>query len=261
MTVELTLVGALLLGVVVFLAAGINGVAGFGFALVGTTLLATRLPPATAVVFMILPVLAVNLSLARELSVDQLQSCGRRFWPLFVATLAGTVVGLVGLDSLPQNTLRLGLGLLSLAFVATQQRLLTVPGLDRAREGCFVESTPAMAGVGFGSGLLFGGTNVGVQLIAYVRSCDLSHGLFVGVIAGVFLGVNTVRAALAGVLGLYPDLATVAVSTLAALPALAGVAVGARLRPRIGERLRRGVVLGLLTLIGLRLSAAGFGVV
>jgi len=258
-TVELTPVAAVLLGVVVFLAAGINGVAGFGFALVGTTALATQLSPAVAVVFMILPILAVNLSLARELSVDQLRSCGRRFWPLFVATLVGTVVGLAGLDSLPQDTLRLGLGVLSLGFVATQQRLVPVPGLARAKAGCFVESTPAMAGVGFGSGLLFGGTNVGVQLIAYVRSCDLSHGLFVGVIATVFLGVNTVRVAAAGVLGLYPDLATVGVSALAALPAVAGVAVGARLRDRVGERLRRGVVLGLLTAIGLRLSAAGVG--
>ena len=260
MTVELTPIAAVLLGVVVFLAAGINGVAGFGFALVGTTALATRLSPATAVVFMILPILAVNLSLARELSVDQLQSCGRRFWPLFAATLVGTVVGLAGLDSLPQDVLRLGLGALSLAFVATQQQLVPVPGLTRAKAGCFVESTPAMAGVGFGSGLLFGGTNVGVQLIAYVRSCDLSHGLFVGVIATLFLGVNAVRVAAAGALGLYPDLATVGVSAVAALPAVAGVAVGARLRERVGERVRRGAVLGLLTAIGLRLSAAGLGV-
>jgi uncharacterized membrane protein YfcA len=150
-TVASTPVAALLVGLVVFLAAGINGVAGFGFALVGTTVLATQLSPATAVVFIILPILAVNLSLARELSIDQLQSCGRRFWPLLVAALLGTVVGLAGLDSLPQDTLRLGLGHLSLAFVATQQRLVSVPGLARAKAGCFVESTPAMAGVGFGS--------------------------------------------------------------------------------------------------------------
>jgi uncharacterized membrane protein YfcA len=73
------------------------------------------------------------------------------------------------------------------------------------------------------------------------------------VIASVFLGINAVRVVAAGALGLYPDLSTVAVS------AVAGAAVGARLRDRVGERLRRGVVLGLLTVIGLRLSAAGLG--
>ena len=47
------LAGAVL--VVVFVAGAVNGVAGFGFALVGTMALATVVEPATAVVFMILP--------------------------------------------------------------------------------------------------------------------------------------------------------------------------------------------------------------
>jgi uncharacterized membrane protein YfcA len=245
---------------VVLLAGGVNGVAGFGFALVGTMALATLVEPATAVVFMIFPILAVNLSLVRELSVPQLRSCGRRFAPLLAAALVGTVVGLATLDVVPAGPLRVGLGLLSLAFVLTAQAVVTVPGLDRAKEGCFVESTPAMVGVGAVSGLLFGGTNVGVQLIAYVRSCDLSHGLFVGVVAMVFLGLNGVRVLAAGALGLYPD-ATVALASLAAaIPAVAGVAVGKRLRSRVGATRRRAAVLGLLSLIGVRLVLGGLGV-
>ena len=245
---------------VVLLAGGVNGVAGFGFALVGTMALATIVEPATAVVFMIFPILAVNLSLVRELSVPQLRSCGRRFAPLLAAALVGTVVGLATLDVLPAGPLRVGLGLLSLAFVLTAQEVVTVPGLDRAKEGCFVESTAAMVGVGAVSGLLFGGTNVGVQLIAYVRSCDLSHGLFVGVVAMVFLGLNGVRVLAAGALGLYPD-ATVALASLAAaIPAVAGVAVGQRLRSRVGAARRRAAVLGLLSLIGVRLVLGGLGI-
>lgn len=245
---------------VVLLAGGVNGVAGFGFALVGTMALATLVEPATAVVFMIFPILAVNLSLVRELSVPQLRSCGRRFAPLLAAALVGTVVGLATLDVVPAGPLRVGLGLLSLAFVLTAQAVVTVPGLDRAKEGCFVESTPAMVGVGAVSGLLFGGTNVGVQLIAYVRSCDLSHGLFVGVVAMVFLGLNGVRVLAAGALGLYPD-ATVALASLAAaIPAVAGVAVGKRLRSRVGATRRRAAVLGLLSLIGVRLVLGGLGI-
>jgi len=106
---------------VVLVAGAVNGVAGFGFALVGTMALASLVDPATAVVFMILPIFAVNLSLVRELSVPQLRTCGRRFAPLLGAALVGTVVGLAALDVVPAGPLRVGLGLLSLAFVVTAQ--------------------------------------------------------------------------------------------------------------------------------------------
>ncbi|MFC7134602.1 MULTISPECIES: TSUP family transporter [Salinibaculum] len=245
---------------VVLLAGIVNGVAGFGFALVGTMLLAFVVPPAVAVVFMILPILAANLTLVRELDAESLRTCGRRFRPLLAAALVGTVAGMAILDSLPAAPLKAGLGLLTLGFVVTAQNAIIVPGLDRARAGCFVESTPAMVGVGGVSGLLFGGTNVGVQLIAYVRSCDLSHGLFVGVVALVFLGLNAVRVGAAGLFGLYPDLVTVGLSAAAAVPAVAGVALGQRLRGAVDARTRRVGVLALLTLIGVRLVLGGLGI-
>ncbi len=251
---------ALLVVAIVLVAGAVNGLAGFGFALVGTMALATLIEPAAAVVFMIVPILSVNLSLLRELSTGELRSCASRFAPLVLAALVGTVAGLVVLDWLPENPLKVGLGLVSLAFVVSAQKRVPVPGLDRAKEGCFVESTPAMIGVGAVSGLLFGGTNVGVQLIAYLRSCDLSHGVFVGVVAMVFLGLNGIRIGAAGALGLYPSLGFALASVGVALPAVAGVAVGTRLRERVAEQHRRTAVLGLLTLIGVRLLLAGFGV-
>jgi hypothetical protein len=88
--------------VIILIAGVVNGIAGFGFALVGTMALATVIDPATAVVFMIAPILAVNLSLVRELSVEEVRTCGRRFGPLVVGALVGTIVGLVVLDSIPQ---------------------------------------------------------------------------------------------------------------------------------------------------------------
>jgi uncharacterized membrane protein YfcA len=248
------------IAVVVLVAGAVNGLAGFGFALVGTMVLATVIDPAAAVVFMIAPILSVNLSLVRDLSVGELRTCGRRFAPLVLAALVGTVAGLVVLDRVPQGPLKIGLGVVSLAFVLSAQETIPVPGLDRAKEGCFVETTPAMLGLGAVSGLLFGGTNVGVQLIAYLRSCDLSHGVFVGVVAMVFLGLNGVRIGAAGVLGLYPDAAFAAASAVAAVPAVAGVAVGKRLRSTVGESRRRAAVLTLLTLIGVRLVLGGLGI-
>ncbi len=247
-----------LFAVTVLLAGVLNGVAGFGFALIGTMVLATLLDsPATAVVFMIIPILSVNLSLVRDLSGEELRTCGRRFGPLVVAALVGTVVGMAVLDRLPEGPLRIALGVLSLAFVATAQSVVPIPGRSRAEDRCFVESRPAMVGVGAVSGLLFGGTNVGVQLIAYLRSCDLTHGTFVGVVAMVFLGLNAIRVGAAGVLGLYPDLSVALASVGATVPAVAGVAVGKRLRSRVSERWRRRVVLGLLTVVGVRLVLGG----
>jgi uncharacterized membrane protein YfcA len=239
------------IALVIVVAGAVNGLAGFGFALVGTMALATVIDPATAVVFMIAPILGVNLSLVRDLSLEDLRTCGRRFTPLILAALVGTVAGLIVLDRVPQGPLKVGLGVVSLAFVASAQQIIPIPGLDRAKEGCFVESTSGMIGVGAVSGLLFGGTNVGVQLIAYLRSCDLSHGVFVGVVAMVFLGLNGVRIGAAGALGLYPSTAIAVAS---------GIAVGKRLRTTIGERQRRAGVLGLLTLIGVRLVLGGLGI-
>lgn len=261
MAVTLTPAFVGLLSVIVLVAGTVNGIAGFGFAVVGTMALATQTDPATAVVFMIVPILSVNVSLVSDLSPSELRTCSRRFAPLILAALVGTIVGMAVLNRLPEEPLRIGLGLLSLAFVVTVQKAVPISGLSRVKEGCFVERPLAMVGVGGTSGLLFGGTNVGVHLIAYVRSCDLSHDLFVGVVAMVLLGLNAVRVATAVVLGLYPNSALALASVGATVPAIAGVAVGKRLRGHIGERQRRTAVLGLLTIIGVRLVLAGLGIV
>lgn len=96
--------------VVVLVAGAINGLAGLGFALVVRMALATVIDPTTAVVFIILPILAVNLSLVRDLSVGELRTCGHRFAPLILASLVGTVAGMVVVDHVSQGPLKIGLG-------------------------------------------------------------------------------------------------------------------------------------------------------
>jgi hypothetical protein len=167
---------------------------------------------------------------------------------------------MVVLSSIPSSPLRVGLGVLTLGFVATTQQRVPLPGWSSGNAGVVSRTQLGMVGVGGISGLLFGGTNVGVQLIAYLRSFDLSHGLFVGVVALVFLGLNGIRVVVAGVLGLYPSSAVLVASVAAALPAVIGVAAGKRLRATASERSRRLVVLGLLTVVGVRLVGGGLGV-
>ena len=248
-----------ILAVVLLVSGMVNGLAGFGFALVGTMALATVIEPATAVVLMIIPILSANATLVSELSARELTRCGRRFWPLMLAALAGTIIGMAVIDRLPGAPVRVGLGLITLAFVGSRQSTLPLPSLG-GDSGIDREGTVVMLVVGGGSGLLFGATNVGVQLVAYLRSFDLSHGLFVSVVAMVFLGINGVRVGAAGVLGLYPSAAVAALSVAAVVPSVLGVAIGRRLRQRVDSRHRAIAVLGLLSLIGVRLVLGGLGI-
>ena len=259
MSLTLTPAFLLLLVVVVIVSGMVNGLAGFGFAVVGTMALAAVVDPASAVILMIIPMLAANVTLVTELTGDELQTCGRRFGPLMLSALIGTILGMVILDLLPDGPLRVGLGLLTLAFVAGQQRAVRLPTIGTDGGSTFT-SAPAMITIGGLSGLLFGATNVGVQLVAYLKSQQLSHGLFVGVVAMVFVGINAIRVGAAGLLGLYPTLTVFGLSVLMVIPAIGGVVVGSRLRNQVSTRIRRRVVLGLLTVIGIRLLLGGLGI-
>lgn len=245
---------------VTLLAGAVNGVAGFGFALVGAMVLATVIDPAVAVDFMIVPILAVNVSLVSDLSRSQLATCVRRFAPLIASALVRTVVGMAVLEWLPAAPIRVALGVVTLSFVGGSQRIVPLPPLLSGPDDGDASGPSFMLGIGGVSGLLFGGTNVGVQLVASLRSLDLSHGLFVGVVALVFVGLNAVRVGVAGFLGLYPSRVVFAASLAAAIPALVGVSASKRVRDRVGERARRGSVLALRAFVGVRLVLGGLGV-
>jgi uncharacterized membrane protein YfcA len=234
------------------------GVNGFGFAAVGTGLLAALLDSRTAVTVMILPVLAANASLVGELDRDGLSSCAHRFWLYVTAATVGTVAGMLFLREFPTRPLALALGVFVILYVAMSQRIVPRPSRT-VRERCFVESGPAKAALGAISGAIFGATNVGIQVVAYLRSCDLDRSTFVGVVAMIFLGVSTVRVMVAGALGLYADGALV-LSIGAVGPGLLGVALGKRVRHRIPERYGRASVFVLLLLVGLRLTLRGLGI-
>lgn len=243
--------------VVVFTGGFVTGVTGFGFAVIGTAALAVLFDPSLAVVVMILPTLGANLSLVRELDRESLRSCVRRFWPYVLAAGVGTVAGMALLSRIPRGPLMLGLGLFVIGYVLLSQDAVAVPGLGPVLDRCFVETTTAKAGLGLVSGVVFGASNVGVQVVAYLDSLSLPRSTFVGVLAMVFLGISTVRVGVAAALGLYDSAALVGFSALATVPGLAGVRTGQALRDRIPQRVQRVGLFVLLTVIGLRLTTSG----
>jgi hypothetical protein len=241
----------------------VTGLNGFGFAVVGTSLLAVVLEPQTAVSLMILPILGANVSLVRELDAAGLRSCVRRFWPFVAAAAVGTVAGMSLLSVVPTRPLLVGLGLFVLGYVAVSQSVVALPGEAWLRDLCFSPGTAAKAGFGLVAGGVFGVSNVGVQVTAYLESLELDRSTFVGLVAMVFLGISSVRVVTATALGLYADAGggTVLLSVAAVVPGLVGVAVGARLRRRLPEGPQRAATFLLLAVIGMRLAARGAGVV
>jgi hypothetical protein len=208
---------------------------------------------------MILPILAANVSLVRELDRTAVATCLRRFWSFLLATTVGTVAGMALLSRIPTRPLTAGLGALVLAYVVFAQPYATVPGEAWIRDRCFVPNEWAKVGLGLASGAVFGASNVGVQVPAYLRSLDLDHSTFVGVVAGVFLGISVVRVGVALSVGLFAGASGLSLSVAAIVPGLVGVALGRRLRHRLPESIQAFALFTLLALIAGRLLMRGFG--
>jgi len=247
---------------VVFLGGLVKGTAGFGYAIVSTAVLATLFSPTVAVVVMILPMLVGNLRLVGELDRGAIPGCLARFWPYILGAAAGTLAGMALLGRIPRPVLALGLGLFTLAYVATSQPWVALPGERLVRDRCFRSGTAAKLGVGLVSGAVFGATNAAVQIVAYLDSLDLDRGTFVGVLAMILVGISLLRLAAAWGLGLFGAGGTApatlfGLSAFAAVPGLVGVAAGQRLRRRLAERTVTAGALLLLAVIGLKLLVDG----
>jgi uncharacterized membrane protein YfcA len=256
---EVTLATTALVFGIVALGGFVTGVNGFGFSVVGTALLAATIGPQAAVVVMILPILVGNVSLVRELDRASLRSCVRRFWPYIATALVGTVAGMALLSAIPTQPLTLALGVFVLVYVAFTQPWVSIPGEARVRDSCFTEGTGMKAALGLVSGFVFGVSNVGVQVVAYLQSLRLNRSTFVGVLAMIFLGISTVRVAFASALGLFGGGDVLLLSAAASVPGLVGVSAGQWVRPQIPLSVQRGGTMGLLFVIGLRLTSRGVG--
>lgn len=241
----------------IFFGGFIKGVVGFGYAIASTAILATIIDPSIAVVVMILPMLAANVSLLSELDRSEFRSCLNRFWLYVAAALLGTIVGMFLLDVIPKPVLALLIGGFTLLYVLTKQPWLTVPGESWVAERCFTTGWLAKGGLGFASGIVFGAANIAVQVVAYLDSLSLDRSTFVGVLAMILVGISSLRVGMAWMLGLYQSNTLLFYSTIGIVPGVVGVTIGGRIRRFIPQQYQLIGVLGLLIIIGLRLTTAG----
>src|SRR5690606_18209284 len=152
------------------LAALLHGLSGFGFPMMSTAVLSSEYPLSMAVTLVILPCLLLNLiMLNADPQHGLFSSMGyylKRYWPLMLSSLIGSVLGVKLLLWLNEANLKLLLGLVIVIYVLDQ--LLARP----------LQVSPHISSMlcfGLLAGIIGGATNAMAPfLMMYLMSCQLS---------------------------------------------------------------------------------------
>ncbi len=221
---ELTLAEVMLLGLILVVAGGVNGLLGFGFPLMATPLMAMLVDVRSAMLILLIPTMAINV--ASIAGGGRWQASIGRFWPLALCVALGSIGGtrlLIGTDPAPYKLL---LAVVLLFYLGIQTRGLRMP---------WIHNRPRLAMVVFGlaAGILAGTVNAAVPaLIVYVLEMGLAPLVTVQVFNLCFLTGKLAQAFTFGAAGMF-TLHIVLITLPAALLALAGLWAGARLRGRV----------------------------
>ena len=152
------------------LAALLHGLSGFGFPMMSTAVLSSEYPLSMAVTLVILPCLLLNLiMLNADPQHGLFSSMGyylKRYWPLILSSLIGSVLGVKLLLWLNEAYLKLLLGLVIVFYVLDQLR---------ARPLQVSPHISSMLCFGLLAGIIGGATNAMAPfLMMYLMSCQLS---------------------------------------------------------------------------------------
>jgi uncharacterized membrane protein YfcA len=239
---------ALTLAAVIFVASVVNGVAGFGFALVAVAAFAVVLEPRPAVVLvsLITPLLQ-TFQLRYHWAY---RSVAPRLVPMLIAAGIGTIVGANLLVVLPGYVLAIALGLFALWYVVSSLRtspMLVTPETER-------RIAPIVGGVaGISNGAL--GAS-GPILGSYLLAIGLTGRWFVFAISITFAVMSAIRVGTLAVLGAYTP--TVLVLGLGlAVPAWLGQRIGFWLQGRLSAQAFQRVILVALLIASANLLYRG----
>lgn len=231
----------LILVLATFLFSGtVKGVLGLGMPVITMGVLGTVLPPAEAASLLLVPALVTNVwqCAARP----DIRGAIRRFWPMMACVLPGGLIGTSLMAGPDARTASAALGLVLAVYALiglTHPRFHLPPKAER------------WAGplAGLGTGLLAGATGVSaLPCIPYLVALGLERDALVQALGLIF---TASMVALAGGLawrGALP-VELLGPSVLALAPAVAGMALGGRLRRRVHpERFRSWFFVGLILL-------------
>ncbi|MDQ6858070.1 MAG: sulfite exporter TauE/SafE family protein [Chloroflexota bacterium] len=226
-----------------------KGTAGMGLPLIATPILAGVFGPRAAVVIVTIPIFVANTLLVvqgwRRIEVL------RGLWPILVASMIGTAIGVNLLALLDQRTFAILISLMVAVFLFRGERLLGDPAARRARA--------AGTAVGFVSGVLQGTTSIAAPLIgSYLHARRLEPGDYVVAVASVFQLNAIVQLVGYALLALYtPEIVTIGLISL--VPTLLALMAGIYFRSRLDQSRFRQVIVVLLVLSVANLLWRSFG--
>ncbi len=246
----LSLAQFLFIGVSFFLAGIVKGVTGMGLPTVTMGLLGMVMPPVRAVTLLIVPNMVTNLW--QLFTGPDFRGLLLRFWPMMVGIVAGTFSGIGLLTHGGGNGATVGLGVVLVLYSVTG--LLAWHGtVAREREKWLSPLVGAVTGV------IAGGTGTFIiPAVPYLQSLNLEKEALVQAL-GLSFTVSTIAmvAALGGRGALHP--VSLWLSLFALIPALAGMAVGQRIRSRVSPATFRRWFLICLGVLGLQLVMKPWG--
>lgn len=248
MEVDLALIAVL--AVIMFVAAVMNGVAGFGYALVAVAAMAVVLEPRPAIVLM--SVITPLLQVFQLRYHWAFRSVTRRLVSLLVASVLGTALGAQLLVILPGYVLAIALGLFAGWYVVGSLRRRPMQLTDAAERR-------VAPGVGFLAGVSNGALGAsGPILGSYLLAIGLSGRHFVFAISLIFAVMSAMRVVTLGVLGEY-TLTILLVGAGLAVPSYVGQRIGFWLQGRLSAVAFQRLILLVLLAASLNLLWRGIG--
>lgn len=238
------------LGVIIgLLVAGvIKGATGIGYATCALPLVAAFVGLKPAMALVIVPTLAVNASLA--FAGGHFKANMREHGVLYAAMVPGVGAGVVLLAVVDTAMATAGLGATMIAYACYAS---VKPTSRLSPEQARFLRLP----VGLATGMITGLTGSQVMpLVPYMLAAEMSPGQSIAAVnvavllLSVLLGVGLI-------LSSAVDASWIAASAAAALPALAGAAIGAGIQNRLPTASLRALVLGMIGLLGAKMLLGG----
>jgi len=236
---------ALLFAAAAFLCGGaVKGGFGFGLPLVTVPLLATVMPPPTAISLMLFPVLSANL--VQAFQGGYYRSALRRFWTFFITTTMATIVAVQFLATFDVRTTSIVLGAIVILFSLYQ---IWSPRFEVPRRAEYWLSPL----VGVFAGLVGGVTGLfGLPLVVYLVALRLPKDEFVGTVS--FWNLFGSLPLFGGLIWHgYLTLPIAAASGGGALVSILGVWAGTWARRYLPQAVFRRILLLILVLVGANL--------
>ncbi|MFN8704705.1 MAG: sulfite exporter TauE/SafE family protein [Rhodospirillales bacterium] len=230
------------------LAGFVKGVVGLGLPTIAMGLMSLALLPAQAAAILIVPSLVTNIW--QLWAGPDFRGLVRRLWPMLASVCVGVWLGAGWLAGEQAGAARVALGLALVVYAGLALANIRLPAPGRHE---------AMAApiVGILTGLVTAATGIfTIPAVPYLQSLGLDKEDMIQALGLSFL-VATVALGVSLAGGNVYDLDLLLGSCLAVLPALAGMALGTKLRHRMpAATFRRWFLIGLLAL-GAYLAARG----